>query len=138
MSLLQKVTDIIGHERYSVKVEADNFKELIEELISRQHDSYYPDGSLQCLASKTRSIIDVARIVLNHFPETSIEEIIRYIAEGLFRNTMHSLFCPQIVRQTITHGEIPAGYGYHRGFSSAYSSPNEVRDLLEQYQNDLS
>ncbi len=138
MDLLQEFIQEIGDERYTVENPPETLEGLIKHLTSRRVSSYHIGGAIQCHYGRSRSLIDITRIALYYFPETTPEYIARYVAQQLKKGSFNSYYCKDIKRQLIMSGDscfggFPDTRGTDPTLTSYYSN---TRQLLEQYQNE--
>lgn len=139
MTLLEEFITQVGDERYFVKDHPASYQELINLLVARKTNSFFQDNTIQCDGGRRRSLIDIARIVLFHFPETPVEEIVRYVALGMKTGRMYSFYCPNIKRQVIMNydGSDPGGFIYDENNNpETLGYRISTRDLIELYQNE--
>ncbi len=136
-SLLEEFTTAVGEERYKIEAPAATYPELIKQIASREIASYFLDGTIQCRVGPRRSLIDICRIVLHHFPEVTVEEVVEYVSKELKDNNLRSFYCPDIKRQVIMYNKALYSQGFiyvaeedesRLGYNSA------TRQLLESYE----
>ncbi len=133
-NLLDQFISDVGEDRYKLNESHNNYQDLIDRIAARETVSYFLDDKMQCNKGPRRSLIDIARIALYHFPETPIEEIVKYVAQSLQSGKFRSFYCPDIKRQVVMRSSGNSG-GFAEGdqYPTTLGFNSPARQLLQHY-----
>lgn len=96
-------------------------KGFLRQFLENRPSTYYKNGNVQCEPSTNRSISELTSILRSRFPITSIESVIRIIAELNRDGRCYIVWCTQ-VKKFVVFGGFNSSRPINKNFITNYST----------------
>ncbi len=92
-------------------------KRFLKEFLYKRPRTYYKNDNIQCESGTSRSITELVSITRSRFPNTSLEAVIRIIAELNYKGRCYVVWCTQ-VNKFVVHSGYDDGQTSYSFFSN--------------------
>ncbi len=92
----------VGNARYFLETPPTSLNDLIDKVVHKNQRTFFKTGRCQCTPRRRRSVVDIARIILAYYPETTTEEILSLIAKKIKQKKFTASYCVT-VRKLVTY-----------------------------------
>ncbi len=79
-------------------------KSFLRQFLEKRPNTYHKNGNIQCNRSSSRSISELTSIVRSRFPITTIDAVIRIVAELNHDNRCYLVWCTQVNKFVVVGG----------------------------------
>jgi hypothetical protein len=98
-------------------------KSFLRQFLEKRSSTYHKNGNIQCDSRSNRSISEVTSIIRSRFPITSVDAVIRIIAELNKDGRCYLVWCTQVNKFVVVGGyneTNPCGKNFITNYSRKY------------------